>query len=152
NNGNDSFVFANGAVLTGTATGGTGSDTVDMTAYTSNVSVALTAAAASGFSGTSTAATSFAAMDIIRAGSGATNTLHVLASGTWNLNTTQTYASGAGTLTFAGFQILQGGSRLDPITALSPYTTLFRSNNGNDSFVFANGAVLTGTATGGTGS
>src|SRR5262249_55185145 len=103
NNGNDSFVFANGAVLSGAATGGSGNDMFDMSAYTTNVATTLTAAAATGFSGTSTHASRFAAIDVIKAGSGAGNTLTGLASGTWNLVSTQTYLSGSGTLSFPGF-------------------------------------------------
>src|SRR5262249_34954398 len=118
-----------------------GNDTFDMSAYTTNVATTLTSAAATGFNGTSTAASSFAAIDVIKAGSGAGNTLNGLASGTWNLGATQTYLSGSGTLTFSGFQNLQGGSGIDTFNVLVSTSANLYGNNCNDSSVFANGAL-----------
>ena len=43
NNGNDYFAVADGVVLSGTLSGGAGSDTFSMASYTTNVTATLTA-------------------------------------------------------------------------------------------------------------
>jgi hypothetical protein len=64
--GNDRFVFADGANLTGTLNGESGLDTLDLSAFTSPVSVNLSGAG----SGTSTAITgSFTGLEAARGGS-----------------------------------------------------------------------------------
>src|SRR5262249_41400683 len=113
-------------------------------------SVSLTATDSSGFTGTDGTSAGFNGIDTVIGGS-ASDTLTGLSAGTWNLNTTQTYVSGASTLTFSNFQGLQGGSGIDTFNVLATTAADLIGNNGNDSFVFANGAVLTGTAIGGTG-
>src|SRR5262249_60210425 len=85
----------------------------------------------------SPAASTFAAIDVIKAGSGAANTLMGLASGTWNLGATQTYLSGTGTLTFSSSQIIPGRSAIATFNFLVSTTANLSGNNGNASFVFA---------------
>jgi acrosin len=151
NGGNDQFVFSNAAVLTGTITGGSGIDTLNMGAYTTGVTVTLGSAGVNGFSGTASVATAFSFIDTIVGGSAA-DTLNGLASGTWNLGGTQTYVSGGATLTFSSFQNLNGGSGVDTFNVLTNTSADLAGNGGNDVFVISNGAVLNGTASGGTGS
>ena len=64
-------MISNAAVLTGSATGGSGTDTLSMAAYTTPVSATLSAVAASGFNGSSNTVTSFAAIDSIAGGTAA---------------------------------------------------------------------------------
>ena len=52
--GADSFVFDDATVLTGTLSGGTESDTLNLSAYTTATDVTLTASAAEGYSGSAT--------------------------------------------------------------------------------------------------
>src|SRR5262249_59469868 len=116
-----------------------------------NVSVTLTGSAASGFSGTGTGLDGVSAVCTVRAGSGTALPLTGLATGTWNLAATQTYASGAGTLSFSYFKSLNGGSGVDTFNVLVNTTADLLGNNGNDTFDLANGVALTGPAPGCTG-
>jgi acrosin len=148
--GNDTFKFRDGVTSTGHILGQSGSDTLDLNLYTTARSIALTAPDSSGFTGTDGVSAGFSGIDTVIGGSAA-DTLTGLATGTWNLGATQTYVSSSTTLTFSSFQSLQGGSGVDSFNILTNTTANLSGNNGNDSFVFANGAVLSGTATGGTG-
>ena len=133
NGDNDSFVFSNAAVLTGSVTGGTGTDTLSMAAYTTPVSATLSVVNANGFNGTANVVSSFAAIDAILGGSAA-DTLNGLTSGTWNLSASPNYVSGPGTLAFSSFQTLNGGSGVDTFNVLTSSTADLNGNGGNDEF------------------
>jgi hypothetical protein len=155
--GNDTFVFSNGAGVSGNINGGGGTNMLNYAAYNTGVTVDLSANSATGVGGsvtniqqlrggagndsltgnTSGTTTFFASpgIDIIT-GAGGTNTLlgTNLAS-TWSITAQNagTLTFGGGTTTFSGVQNLTGGS-------------------GNDTFVFANGAGVDGNIDGGSGS
>jgi hypothetical protein len=121
----DIFVLSNGAGVSGNIDGGGGSNTLDESAYTTAVTVDLTANTATGVGGT------IANLQSFIGGSG-NNTLNgPAAATTWNLA-----GASAGTLTggfsFSAFQNLGGGA-------------------GGNTFVFASGATVGGTITGGAG-
>jgi hypothetical protein len=96
--GNDTFVFSNGASLSGTANGGGGSNTLDESANTANVTVNLQ--------------TSDLNFQNLLGGSGNNTLIGPNANTTWNIT-----AQNAGTLTggisFSNFQNLLGGSGND---------------------------------------
>ena len=138
--GANSFVISNAAVLTGTATGGAGTDTLSMAAYTTPVSATLSGVAASGFNGSSNAVTSFAAIDSIVGGTAA-DSLSGLTSGIWNLSASPNYVSGGSTLAFSSFQTLNGGSGVDTFNVLTSSTADLNGNDGDDAFLFSNAAV-----------
>ena len=151
-------MFSSGAQLTGSINGGAGSDTLDLTAYGTNLDVTLTATGGTdGFKGNSTGSATnpisgtFNNIDVIDAGTG-NNTLTGLASaGTWNLNAVTTYVNG-NTLTFSGFGTLDAGAGGDTFNLLANQTLNLNGGSGSDAFVFSDGVVLTGAINGGGGS
>jgi hypothetical protein len=123
--GADTFIFSNGAQVTGTIDGGGGTNTLDYSAYTTGVTVDLSANLATGTG-------SFLNVQSFAGSAGGGNTLlGPNADTTWNIT-----GSNAGTLSggfsFTAFQNLLGGS-------------------GADTFLFADGAGVAGTIDGGSG-
>src|SRR6202011_215013 len=124
--GNDTFLFSDGARVTGTIDGGGGSNTLSLAAYSTPVTVNVQAHTATGVGGSVLNIQSFV-------GGSAVNTLvGPDTATTWNIT-----GSNAGSLTggisFTAFQNLSGGSAAD-------------------AFVFADGARVVGTIDGGGGS
>jgi acrosin len=152
--GNDNFVFADGAVLNGTLNGGSGTDLVDFTAYTSGRLVTLTGTGSlDGFAGSSTGVlTAFDNVDAIEA-SAANDDRLVGANtpATWTVDGTNTYISG-NSLDFSGFETLAGGSSSDRFEIIGAQAVNLDGGAGNDTFVFASDGVLTGNIEGGLGS
>ncbi len=123
--GNDTFAFAAGSSVSGTVTGGGGTNTFDFSAFGSPVTVDLQTATATSIAGTWANIQSFK-------GTNTTDTLIAAnTTNTWSLK-----GSNAGTVddvAFTGFANLTGGS-------------------GNNTFQFANGATISGVINGGGGS
>jgi hypothetical protein len=123
--GADTFIFNNGQGVNGTINGGGGANALDYTGYTTPVTVNLPANTATGVGGT------IANLQSFTGGSSGNNTLVGLNTG---INIWQITSTNAGTLsssiTFSGFQNLTGGTSAN-------------------SFVFSNGAGVTGTINGG---
>ncbi len=123
--GNDTFTFANGAGIDGNLDGGGGSNTLNESAYTTAVAVDLAGLTASGVGG------NIANVQTFAGGSGSNTLSGPNTATTWTLS-----GSNAGTLTggfsFSAFASLTGGA-------------------GDNTFVFAAGATLSGTLTGGGG-
>ncbi|MGE5624963.1 MAG: beta strand repeat-containing protein, partial [Bacillota bacterium] len=140
--GNDDFVFSSGVALTGSVSGGTGSDTLDFSAKTSTLVVNLTGSAANGYSGTTTGSATnpiaggFTGIETVDGGTGSNTLNGENTANIWNVTggDSGTYNDGAGngSLTWNSFGNLGGGSS-------------------TDDFVFANGATLSGTVSGGAG-
>jgi hypothetical protein len=111
--GNDNFIFADAVVFTGSIDGGTGTDTLDMSAYTTDRSVLVTSSGVDGFNGTEASiGGGFANIDVVTAPAATLNTLQaenldnlwtVTASNTGTLNTA------GNILAFNNFGILKGG-------------------------------------------
>jgi hypothetical protein len=118
----DTFIFSNGAGVTGTINGGGGSNALDYSAYATPVTVDLSG-------GTATGTGAIANLQSFTGGSAANTLKGPSAATTWSINSTN-----AGTLTggfsFTAFQNLTGGA-------------------GPNTFVLANGAGVTGTINGG---
>jgi Ca2+-binding RTX toxin-like protein len=124
----DAFAFADGALVSGTISGGAGADTFDHSAYTSAITVNLQTGAATGTGG------GFAGIERLVGGSTAGDTLvgrnvanawHIVAPDAGDIG-------GPAALSFDGFENLTGGTS-------------------TDAFVFGNGATVTGTVNGGAG-
>ncbi len=124
--GNNTFAFAAGGSVSGTVTGGGGTNTLDFSAFGSPVTVDLQTTTATGIGGTWANIQSFKGTnttDTMIATDGTTNTWTLKGSNTGTVD-------GVG---FTGFANLTGGS-------------------GNDTFMFANGATVSGIINGGDGS
>ena len=129
--GADSFDFSPSGSLAGSIDGGGGGDTIKWSAMTPR-NVTLTGASGSGFAGSEASiAGGFSQIDDLAGSTGSTLTGLPRASSTWAVNAsgTDTYSTGTDTLTFSGFANLDGG--------------------GGDTFDFGNGAVVSGSITGG---
>ena len=146
--GADRFVFANGAVLTGSIDGGAGSDELDFSANTSGLSLTLTGPGSiDGVNGTGSSITSgFSNIDTITGGSGA-DTFTVTGGGTANLagnGGDDTFNLGAG---LAG--TVSGGAGNDTFNVTAAQAANLFGDAGND--VFNLSANVTGTVDGGAG-
>ena len=121
--GDDDFVFAHGAVLNGTIAGtdgvNYGTNTLDLSAYTTAIDVTLDSGGAGmGVGGTTSGATNpivgrFDNISTIIAGtpsSGSSTLTGEDATRTWDLGSTDTYGDGTNTfVTYSGFDTLTAG-------------------------------------------
>ena len=152
-------MFSNGKVLTGSIDGKGGSDTLDLSGYSTNLDVTLTAVGGTdGFNGNTTGSAvnpitgTFNNINVIDAGSGSdTLTGSLVTAGVWNLNAVATYLN-TNTLTFSGFETLDAGAHGDTFNVLASQTLNLNGGAGADDFVFSAGKVLTGSIDGGAGS
>jgi hypothetical protein len=129
--GSDSFVLSNGVSVSGTISGGGGTDTLDYSHYTTAISVNLQTGAATNLNGG--AAGGFANIGTFIGGSAADTLTGPNTNTTWTLGPSNDAGNlNSNTFTFSSFQNLQGGTA-------------------NDTFVFGNGVVISGSINGGAG-
>ena len=123
--GDDVVVLADAAQLVGTVDAGQGTDSLDLSGYTTDTTVTVTSVDSGGFSGTGTALTGgFIGIDAVTSGGGAADTLTGLENdSTWTIS-----AAGGGqyvdmpsgsTLDFSGTDLLVSGSGDDTFTVAS---------------------------------
>jgi hypothetical protein len=159
---NDTFAIANGKTLTGAIDGGTGSDTLDLSNFTSANPTNETLASSDGHgynsttSGNTAVSGGFKGIDTLKGGASGTLSGEDLSSSgnsTWTLDTTQTYSdnAGNGSLTFTGFGTLTGRGGKDAFNVNQNVTYDLNGGADNDTFAVANGKTLTGSITGGAG-
>jgi hypothetical protein len=150
---NDTFTLENGATFP-SIDGGAGYDTIDQSAFTTPITTKLTGLGKlDGFSGTSTGIGAFTNIDHIMVGTSGSNQLNGIdQSATFNLGSSDQYASQGHTLDFAGFNTLSGGSGSDTFNLTGDQKLNLLGNGGDDNFNFGNGATLTGLLNGGSGS
>jgi len=123
----DTFLFSDGANVTGTVNGGSGTDTLDLSAFTSAVTVNLQTNTATAMAAIAT----FSNIERLIGGMSDTDTLvGTNAGSTWNI--TGNNAGSVGTLSFKGIENLTGGT-------------------GGDTFALANGKGISGKINGGGG-
>ena len=149
--GADSFVFADGAALTGTVDGGADSDTLNLSAYTAATDVTLTASAGDGYSGTVSAVTGgFSTIDVLTGGtlSNTLTGLDAVAAWTTSAANAGSYVSGGNTLTFSNYDTWSGGSNVDTFN-LGHSVASVSGNAGAD--VFNVNASVTADLSGGDG-
>jgi hypothetical protein len=136
--GDDSFNLLNTAVVNGTIDGGTGTDTLSYAGYTNPVNVTPNGAGADGyFSTTSPGVSAFNNIDAVIGSAGADTLTGENVASTWTLDATQTYFDGNSfgkTLTFSGFETLQGGTSVDTFN-VSSLTSAITINGGDGSDV-----------------
>ena len=154
--GNDIFRFNNNSSLTGTITGNTGSDRIDLSAYALSRTVTLTGTSTDGFVGTVTGVIpgGFSNIDQIYGSSSATSDqlYGVDAIAQWNLNgTASQYSVGSNNVTFQNFEYLQGGQYADTFILNGAEAGRLFGNAGDDVFLMMNSASLNGTIIGGGG-
>ena len=143
--GDDTFIFTNGASITGTLTGGSGSDTADYSAYTTDITIDLQNNIATGTQGFNTLESFIGGSgsdtfrlsaanpaDFVEGGAGSNTLLGDDVASVWNLTAVDT-GSGTGVTNFSNIQNLLAGNQADQINIL------------------ANEAGLTGDLDGGTG-
>jgi len=149
----DTFVWENNASVAGKVDGRGGSDTLNLSAFTSVRHVTLTnVGSVDGFAGVEAAMGSFDNMDVLVASPLNGDSLTGRnAAAAFTLDTVNRYDS-VNTLTFSGFEILNGGSDSDTFAVRHFTAATLNGGAGADSFVFSAGAVLTGTLDGQSGS
>src|SRR5262249_17081339 len=144
----DTFKFSDGVPLSGVIDGAAGSDTIDWSAYTTARTVALTGPGPiDGFMGTEASiAGGFVNIDgVVGSGTNADTLNGLDADATWTVNAASTYDSGGGTLTFGGFETLNGGSAVDTFTIQTvSFALTANGNDGNDIFNVGSGNSLGG--------
>ena len=121
----DNFVFASGASVGGTISGGAGTNTLNYAAYQSSLPVTVNLAA-----NTATGTSGISGIQSVVGGQGSDTLVGPAAGSTWNLA-----GANAGTVAevaFTSFENLTGGT-------------------GPDTFTFGNGATIAGTIAGGGG-
>ena len=150
----DAFTLIGSNTFAGTISGGmgTGVDTLDYSAYTSPVSVTLTAnGSVQGMAGTATGITGFDNIDVLTGSSGTDTLTGADFSATFELDGTDRYFTGTRQVSFSAFELLNGGS-LDDIFRISGTRTYdLNGGAGDDRFVFAAGGSLNGLLDGSVG-
>src|SRR5205814_2267484 len=111
--GNDSFVMADGASLDGSVDGGSGTDTLDWSAYTAARSVTLSGPGVTdGFAGgEASLGGGFTDMDkLVGSGSTGDHLTGLNAAATWDVAAPARYTASGRSLGFAAIENLTGGS------------------------------------------
>ena len=122
---NDSFVFSLGASLTGSINGGTGTNTLDLSAFTKAITVNMSTSSVTGVGST------FASIQTFIGGTNTANSITgPAAATTFNITALNTF--NANGLNFSAFRKITGGA-------------------GEDTFVLSDGAGLSGSIDGGAG-
>ncbi|MGE5624021.1 MAG: filamentous hemagglutinin N-terminal domain-containing protein, partial [Bacillota bacterium] len=157
---NDNFVFSNAATLSGTLDGGAGgANTLDLSAYNTEVDVALSGSGAHGYTGATSGATNpiqggnFSEITSLKDGSAATNVLTgENTASTWNVTGANSgnYNDGAGngTFAFSGISDLIGGSNTDSFTLASGTLTGSIDGGGGNNTLQGDNVVNSWTVTG----
>jgi RTX toxins and related Ca2+-binding proteins len=150
--GNDTFAFEDGATIA-SLDGGAGFDSIDQSDYTTPITTTLSGLGTlDGFRGVSSGISSFTNIDRVEAGLGTPNQLNgINQPAQFDLNTTDWYSSNGRTLEFSGFNTLLGGNASDIFNLTGDQKFDLKGNDGDDHFVFNDGATLTGIIDGGYG-
>lgn len=151
----DSFVFGDGAGLSGTVEGD-GGGTLDLSELDDAQSVALTGSGASGFDGTATAlGGGFEQIGSVFGPTGQGSLAGEDVASTWTLDGAPTYSDGQQTLAVSGFQDLLGGDAGNDFEIIGDATGQFTADlfggAGDDVFRFQGDAQLVGSIDGGPG-
>jgi acrosin len=150
--GNDTFAVSGSASLSGSISGLSGSDTLSFNGYTSPVAVTILSANVNGFNGTtSVLGGGFNGIDSLNGTTGTDSLTGVDTSSTFNLSSTDTYILGSYSLAFSGFETLNGGSAADVFNITGTQPVSLYGNGGDDTFNFADAAILNGILDGGAG-
>jgi uncharacterized repeat protein (TIGR01451 family) len=152
----DTFAIEQGAGLSGMIEGGSGHDTINYEDFDTSVDVVLTGTGAHGYLGLATAlGNGFQAIDHLE-GSGLCDLLVGLdLDSVWTLEDSHSYLAGTAILSFAAFELLQGGIATDtfllPGDGLGTITAAICAGDGDDAFVFGSTTLLIGSLDGESG-
>ncbi len=152
----DTFNVSDTFGVSGTMDGGTTAsvDTLDISAYTTALTVQLTGTGTSdGIAGSETTVGTFDNINTVTAGSSGTDELlgfNTGASAAWGIDGTNQYIN-ANSLDFSAFELLTGNSNVDTFTFTGAQAATINGAGGNDQFIFSAGAVLTGSIDGAAG-
>ncbi|MBL6965974.1 MAG: hypothetical protein ISR60_05415, partial [Anaerolineales bacterium] len=151
--GDDQVIFANQAVLNGIIDGGAGNDTFDLGAYTQGFDIVLSQAASTdSFVGSiSGVVNHFQNVDTLIGGSGVDSLTGLNGANTWAFDGTSSYQNSGKTLTFSGIDSLHSGNGADTFLIASNQALSLDGGPGDDTFIFTNEAVFTGSIFGGSG-
>ncbi|MDD4402056.1 MAG: S-layer homology domain-containing protein [Desulfitobacteriaceae bacterium] len=147
--GNDTFKFQDKAKLTGIFDGESGSNSLDLSAYNSALTIESSElGSVAGFCGVVKhlldSVISFTNITSVLGG-GNTDTFKGLdTEGTFLLDGNDRYISGGRTLSFSGVEILKGGKSADRFEIRGERTYNLLGGEGNDTFKFFNNAKLMG--------
>gem|GEM_PF-5325858 len=158
--GSNSYLFeSNTAQLVGGVVGGVGNDVLDFTAVTDGVDVTLSGlTVGEGFNGSVTNSgdplssritSGFLSVNSVLAGTGVDSLTGRDAVSIWDIDGTNSYTSGGEVFAFNGIDDLHGGSDVDTFNITGSRTINLTAGAGDDAVVFADGALLVGTADGG---
>ncbi|MFP6764082.1 MAG: hypothetical protein VB858_10695, partial [Planctomycetaceae bacterium] len=117
--GSDTLVLADAAVLNGVFTGGSGTDTIDFSAYSSPLTMTLPGLGATdGFQVTAAGVLGMAASDVnaISGGTGFDNITGQATDSTWTIGATDTYTTAGRSLTLDEVEVRLGSSGVDTFT------------------------------------
>jgi Ca2+-binding RTX toxin-like protein len=150
----DTFHINTGAVWPGVMDGQTGADTLSFSGWNTGVTPVLSApGAVDGFDGGVAAAVgAFRNIDRLIGGSASDTLTGADLNADWILDGNDRYVVGAAVLNFTSFETLQGGALTDTFTLSGARAGVLNGGAGDDDFIFQNGASLTGSVNGGSGS
>src|SRR5439155_14702804 len=116
----DTFKVNPGGTLSGTITGGAGTDTLNF-----DVVMVLTGSDGTGYAGTADGIP-FTGVNVVSGNGSADSLQGENVASTWALGATQKYNDGLGhgDLTFAGFETLQGGTDVDTFNVSAVDSTI----------------------------
>ncbi len=152
--GPDLFDFADGGSVSAII-GGSGTDIIDLADVTTARSVTLSTAASNGFTGSEAAAGGFTGIDQVRGSTAGSDTLNgINADSTWDITASdpRSVTVAGRVLSFQSFETLIGNAAQDTFNLSGVVNGLtLNGAGGNDNFVFAAGATLTGNLLGASG-
>lgn len=149
--GDDSIILEGTGLLSGTADGGSGADSLNLSGLPGVLAVTLSGLSGTdGFSGSQAQLGGFANINSL-AGTGNDSLLGLNGTAVWTLDTAETYASGGRTLAIGGFQALIGGNATDTFNVVANSNREINGGDGNDLIAVASGVTLTGSPVGGLG-
>jgi hypothetical protein len=154
--GNDRFIFNNTSTIGGTLTGGTGSDTLNLSAYSAARNVTLNATSTgNGFAGTETSISGgFSEINVLTLRTAVGDSLQgANFTNTWVLSGSNSgsLTQNTNTLTFSGVDNFTGGTAADTVTLTGAQTGTILGNAGDDIFNLNTNGALTGTISGDAG-
>jgi Ca2+-binding RTX toxin-like protein len=147
--GNDAFTMSDEASISALI-GSSGVDSLDLSAFSSARSVALTAGLADGFAGSDASIGTFTGIDNLTGSGQADSLTGVDANSTWDIGL-DTYTTSSRTLNYTSFETLIGNGSRDIFNVTSNSTANLIGGAGDDSFSLADGVTLMGSANGGSG-
>ncbi len=152
--GNDALVVSNGATLTGNFSGDSGTDTLNLSAYTTAITATVTGASSTDGLSVTTGPVTAQNIDALVTGSGVDTLVGLNTTATWTLGATDQYSASSRTISVTGVETRSGGSGVDTFNVQTNALAAGRNHtiSGNDggdavNLNFAAGTSLNATST-----